>query len=80
MWDLLGWGGVKGLIDNIGQPIFAPIETGVVKMVNGGFAVGLAIGAAIGVATGNFGMGLALGVALGFAFAAARQKQLKSED
>lgn len=72
------------MIDNNGQPIFAPIETGVVKMVNGGFAVGfavgLAIGAAIGVATGNFGMGLALGVALGFAFAAARQKRLKSED
>jgi hypothetical protein len=68
------------LIGNACQLNFAPIETGAVKMVNGGFAVGLAIGAAIGVAMGNFGMGLALGVALGFAFAAARQKQLKSED
>jgi hypothetical protein len=72
--------GVTGLIGNNGQPIFAPIETRVVKMVNGGFAVGLAIGAAIGVSSGNFGMGLALGVDLGFAFAAARQKWVKSED
>jgi hypothetical protein len=79
MWDLLGWG-VTSLNSKASQPIFALIETGVVKMVNGGFAVGLAIGAAIGVATGNFGMGLALGVALGFAFAAASQKRQKSED